>query len=178
MLNIRPYRDMSPVMDESVYVDPMAVVIGDVKLGPDSSLWPFATLRGDVNHIHVGARTSIQDGSVCHVSHKNATLPDGWPLIIGDDVTVGHKAVLHGCTIGNRVLVGIGAVILDGAVIQDDVVIGAGTLVPPGKVLESGYLYLGSPCKQARPLRQDELDHLPYSAQHYVRLKNEYLAAN
>lgn len=178
MLNIRPYRDLSPSLDESVYVDPMAVVIGDVKIGADSSIWPFATLRGDVNHIHVGARTSIQDGSVCHVSHKNATLPDGWPLIIGDDVTVGHKAVLHGCTIGNRVLVGIGAVILDGAVIQDDVVIGAGTLVPPGKVLESGYLYLGSPCKKARPLRQDELDRLPYSAQHYVRLKNDYLTAD
>lgn len=178
MLNIRTYRDMSPTMDETVYVDPMAVVIGDVQIGRDSSIWPFATLRGDVNHIQVGARTSIQDGSVCHVSHKNATLPDGWPLIIGDDVTIGHKVVLHGCTIGNRVLVGIGAVVLDGAVIQDDVVIGAGTLVPPGKVLESGYLYLGSPCKQARPLRQDELDHLPYSAQHYVRLKNEYLAAS
>lgn len=176
MLNIRPYRDTKPDLDESVYVDPMAVVIGDVKIGADSSIWPFATLRGDVNHIHVGARTSIQDGSVCHVSHKNAELPEGWPLIIGDDVTIGHKVVLHGCTIGNRVLVGINSVVLDGAVIEDDVIIGAGTLVAPGKVLKSGYLYLGSPCKQVRPLRQDELDHLPYSAQHYVRLKNDYLA--
>lgn len=176
MLNIRPYRDIEPDLDDSVYVDPMAVVIGDVKIGSDSSIWPFATLRGDVNHIRVGARTSIQDGSVCHVSHKNAELPEGWPLIIGDDVTIGHKVVLHGCTIGNRVLVGINSVVLDGAVVEDDVIIGAGTLVPPGKVLKSGYLYLGSPCKQVRPLRQDELDHLPYSAQHYVRLKNDYLS--
>lgn len=178
MLNIRPYRDLTPKLDDSVYVDPMAAVIGDVQIGPDSSIWPFATLRGDVNYIRVGARTSIQDGSVCHVTHRNETLPNGWPLIIGDDVTIGHKVVLHGCTIGSRVLVGIGSIVLDGATVEDDVMIGAGTLVPPGKRLESGYLYLGSPCKQVRPLSQEELDRLPYSAQHYVRVKNDYLTGS
>jgi carbonic anhydrase/acetyltransferase-like protein (isoleucine patch superfamily) len=175
MQNIRAYRGISPTLANGAFVDSMAAVIGDVTLGRDSSVWPFAALRGDVNHIRIGERTSIQDGSVCHVSHKNDSLPDGWPLIIGDDVTVGHKVVLHGCRIGNRVLVGIGSIVLDGAVVEDDVVIGAGSLVPPGKVLESGYLYLGSPCKRVRPLKEPELEHLLYSAQHYVRLKDNYL---
>ncbi|MGQ9424836.1 gamma carbonic anhydrase family protein [Gilvimarinus sp. F26214L] len=176
MQNIRPFRDFHPQLGERVYVDPLAAVIGDVELGQDSSVWPAAVLRGDVNHIRIGERTSIQDGSIGHVTHKSESLPEGWPLIIGDDVTVGHKVVLHGCTVGNRVLVGMGAIVLDGAVIEDDVMIGAGTLVPPGKVLERGYLYLGSPCKQVRRLSEPELQRLPYSARHYVRLKNDYLA--
>lgn len=177
MNNIRAFDGLEPSLGDGVYVDPAAVVIGDVVIGRDSSVWPFAALRGDVNHIHVGERSSIQDGTVCHVSHKNESLPEGWPLIIGDDVTVGHKVTLHGCRIGNRVLVGIGSIVLDGAVVEDDVIIGAGSLVPPGKVLESGYLYLGSPCKQVRPLTESELKHLPYSAHHYVRLKNRYSPA-
>lgn len=175
MQNIRAYRNISPTLEDGAYVDPMATVIGDVVIGRDSSIWPFAALRGDVNHIRIGARTSIQDGSVCHVTHKSESLPDGWPLIIGDEVTVGHKVVLHGCTIGDRVLVGIGSIVLDGVVVEDDVMIGAGSLVPPGKVLESGYLYLGSPCKQIRPLKESELQHLPYSGRHYVKLKDAYL---
>lgn len=175
MQNIRAYRNISPTLGTGVYVDSMSTVIGDVVIGEDSSIWPFAALRGDVNHIRIGARTSIQDGSVCHVSHKTESLPEGHPLIVGDDVTIGHKVVLHGCRIGNRVLVGIGSVVLDGVVVEDDVMIGAGSLVPPGKVLESGYLYLGSPCKQVRPLKESERQHLPYSAQHYVRIKDEYL---
>ena len=173
--SIRPYDGLQPQLADGVYVDPMAAVIGDVKIGRDSSIWPFAVLRGDVNHIRIGERSSIQDGSVCHVSHKTERLPEGWPLLIGDDVTVGHKVVLHGCSIGNRVLVGIGSVVLDGAVVEDDVMIGAGSLVPPGKTLASGFLYLGSPCRQVRPLSEAERQHLPYSAAHYVRLKNNYL---
>ncbi|MCW8195545.1 gamma carbonic anhydrase family protein [Proteobacteria bacterium 005FR1] len=175
MNNIRAFDTQEPKLDEGVYVDPAAVVIGDVTIGRDSSIWPFAALRGDVNHIRIGERSSIQDGTVCHVSHKSDALPEGWPLIIGDDVTVGHKVTLHGCRIGNRVLVGIGSIVLDGAIVEDDVIIGAGSLVPPGKVLESGYLYLGSPCKQVRPLKDSELKHLPYSSHHYVRLKDRYL---
>jgi carbonic anhydrase/acetyltransferase-like protein (isoleucine patch superfamily) len=177
MNNIRAFDDLEPRIGDGVYVDPAATVIGDVAIGVDSSIWPAAVLRGDVNHIRIGERTSVQDGSVCHVTHKNETLPEGWPLLIGDDVTVGHKVTLHGCRIGNRVLVGIGSVVLDGAIVEDDVIIGAGTLVPPGKVLESGFLYLGSPCKQVRPLTESELQRLPYSSHHYVRLKNRYLQA-
>ncbi|MEX1033968.1 MAG: gamma carbonic anhydrase family protein [Cellvibrionaceae bacterium] len=176
MNSIRAYDDISPILEAGVYVDPMASVIGDVVIGRDSSVWPFAVLRGDVNQIRIGERTSIQDGSVGHVTHKSDALPDGWPLIVGDDVTVGHKVVLHGCNIGNRVLVGIGSIVLDGVVVEDDVMIGAGTLVPPGKVLESGYLYLGSPCKRARALKDTELKHLSYSARHYAKLKDTYLA--
>jgi carbonic anhydrase/acetyltransferase-like protein (isoleucine patch superfamily) len=112
---------------------------------------------------------------VLHITHASDFNPGGWPLVIGDDVTIGHRACLHGCTIGSRVLVGIGATILDGAVVEDDVVIGAGTLVPPGKRLESGFLYVGSPCKQARPLKDSEMRFFQYSAQNYVKLKNEYL---
>lgn len=178
MQNLRPYRGSSPTLEAGAYVDSSAAVIGDVVIGRDSSIWPFATLRGDVNHIRIGERSSIQDSSVCHVTHKSDSLPDGHPLIIGDDVTIGHKVVLHGCRIGNRVLVGIGTIVLDNAVVEDDVMIGAGSLVPPGKVLESGYLYLGSPCRKARPITEAELGYLPYSAQHYVRLKDEYLRAN
>jgi carbonic anhydrase/acetyltransferase-like protein (isoleucine patch superfamily) len=128
-----------------------------------------------MHHIRVGARTSIQDNAVLHITHASDFNPGGWPLVIGDDVTIGHRACLHGCTIGSRVLVGIGATILDGAVVEDDVVIGAGTLVPPGKRLESGFLYVGSPCKQARPLKDSEMRFFQYSAQNYVKLKNEYL---
>jgi len=126
-------------------------------------------------HIQIGARTSVQDNAVLHITHASDFNKDGWPLTIGEDVTIGHSACLHGCTIGNRVLVGIGATVLDGAVVEDDVVIGAGTLVPPGKVLASGFVYVGSPCKQARPLKPQERAFFTYSAENYVKLKNDYL---
>ena len=123
-------------------------------------MWPLTVIRGDMHRIRIGARTSIQDGSVLHITHAGPFNPDGYPLTIGDDVTVGHKVILHGCTIGNRVLVGMGAIVMDGAVVEDEVVIGAGSLVPPGKRLESGYLYVGSPVKQARPLSDKEKAYL------------------
>jgi len=131
---------------------------------------------GDMHQIRIGKRCSIQDGSVCHITHAGPYNPDGWPLIVGDDVTVGHKAVLHGCTIGSRVLVGMGTIIMDGARVDDEVIIAAGTLVPPGKHLESGYLYRGSPVRQARELTQEERDFFTYTASNYVRLKDEYRA--
>ena len=149
--------------------------MGEIKIGNDSSIWPLVAARGDVNHIHIGKRTNIQDGSVLHVTHKSADNPDGFPLIIGNDVTVGHKVMLHGCTINDRVLVGMGAIVLDGAIIDSDVMIGAGSLVPPGKHLESGYLYVGSPVKQARPLKDEETAFLLRSADNYVVNKNDYL---
>lgn len=173
--SLRPYRGVFPRLGQRVYVDPAAVVIGDVELGDDCSVWPCAVIRGDMHRIRVGARTSVQDNAVLHITHASDFNPGGWPLTIGDDVTIGHGACLHGCLLGSRILVGIGATVLDGAVVEDDVVIGAGTLVPPGKRLESGFLYVGSPCKQARPLKDSERRFFLYSAQNYVKLKNDYL---
>jgi carbonic anhydrase/acetyltransferase-like protein (isoleucine patch superfamily) len=157
-------------------VDDSSVVVGDVALQDDVSIWPLVAIRGDVNRVVIGKRSNIQDGSVLHVTHKSSYNPEGYPLIVGEDVTVGHKAMLHGCTIGNRVLVGMGSILLDGVVVEDDVMIGAGSLVPPGKRLVSGYLYLGSPVRQARPLSEDEIAGLLYSSANYVRWKDDYLA--
>jgi carbonic anhydrase/acetyltransferase-like protein (isoleucine patch superfamily) len=176
-MKLRTYETAWPHVHDSAYVDNQASVIGDVVIGPDSSVWPMAVIRGDVNHIRIGARTNIQDGSVVHVTHPYPELPQGHAATIGDDVTVGHRAVLHGCAIGNECLIGIGAVILDGAVLQDRVLLGAGSLVTEGKILESGYLYVGSPARQLRELTKEELKWFKYSAQHYVKLKNDYLVS-
>lgn len=173
---IRPYKNSTPTLGERVYVDPASVVIGDVAIGDDSSVWPCAVIRGDMHRIRIGARTSVQDGAILHITHAGQFNEDGWPLTIGDDVTIGHSVNLHGCAIGNRVLIGIGSIILDGAVVEDDVVIGAGSLVPPGKTLESGYMYMGSPCKQVRPLKEQEKAFFTYSANNYVGLKDEFIA--
>ncbi|MEQ4925498.1 gamma carbonic anhydrase family protein [Proteus hauseri] len=174
---IRNYLNLSPSINDNVFIDETATVIGDVRLDKDVSVWPMVVIRGDVNYINIGMRTNIQDGSVLHVSHASKDNTVGFPLIIGNDVTIGHKAMLHGCVIGNRVLVGMGSILLDGAVIEDDVMIGAGSLVPPGKRLESGFLYLGSPVKKIRPLSPAEIDGLIYSANNYVKWKNDYLTA-
>lgn len=173
---LRPYKDSSPKIGENVYLDPFSSIIGAVELADDVSIWPMCVLRGDVNYIKVGERTNIQDGSVLHVARKGEASPEGYPLIIGEDVTVGHKAMLHACQIGARVLIGMGAIVLDNARIDSDVILAAGALVPPNKHLESGYLYVGSPVKQARKLSEAELSFLKRSASHYVNLKNEYLA--
>lgn len=173
---LRTYQGIHPQLGNNVYVDEASVLVGDIALDTDASIWPMVAARGDVNHIRIGKRSNVQDGSILHVTRKSASRPEGHPLLIGDDVTIGHKAMLHGCKVGNRVLVGMGAIILDGAILEDDVILGAGSLVPPGKVLQSGYLYVGSPAKQARPLTEAELKFLPESADNYVRLKNEYLA--
>ncbi len=172
---LRPYKDLQPKVGLRVMIDATSVVIGDVRIADDVGIWPLVVIRGDVNYVEIGARSNIQDGSVLHVTHKSSYNPEGDPLIIGEDVTVGHKVMLHGCTIGNRVLVGMGSILLDGATIADDVMIGAGSLVPQNKHLESGYLYLGSPVKQIRPLTEAELEGLKYSARNYVKWKDEYL---
>ncbi|MCQ4107474.1 gamma carbonic anhydrase family protein [Erwinia persicina] len=174
--NIRTYKGVRPQLGERVMIDSTSVVIGNVVLADDVGVWPLVVIRGDVNHVSIGKRTNIQDGSVLHLTHKSTTNPQGHPLSIGEDVTVGHKAMLHGCTIGNRVLVGMGAILLDGVVVEDDVMIGAGSLVSPGKRLESGFLYLGSPAKKIRPLTKEETDGLLYSASNYVGWKNDYLS--
>ncbi len=174
--NIRPYLEHQPKIDASCYIDDAALVIGDVMIAEGGSVWPFAVVRGDVNRICIGKNSNVQDHTMLHVSHKNEAKPDGSPLIIGDYVTVGHQAMLHGCTIGNRVLVGMKTSILDDAIIEDDVMIGAGSLVPPRKRLESGYLYVGSPVKQVRALTDEEKQFLVYSAEHYVRVANNHKA--
>ena len=171
---IRPYLDTHPRLGEGVYVDPHALVIGDVDLGEQVSIWPMAVLRGDVNWIRIGRRSNVQDGSVLHVSRPYPGNDAGWPLVIGEDVVIGHKVVAHGCTIGNRVLVGIGAIVLDGVVVEDDVIIGAGAVVTPGKRLESGGLYVGNPARRARELTGDEIARIPLMAANYVRLKQDF----
>lgn len=169
--NLRPYKDLFPQTGQRVMIDATSVAIGDVRMADDVSIWPLVAIRGDVNYVAIGARTNIQDGSVLHVTHKSSSNPEGNPLIIGEEVTVGHKVMLHGCTIGNRVLVGMGSILLDGVVVEDDVMIGAGSLVPQNKRLESGYLYFGNPVKQIRPLTEAERAGLLYSANNYVKWK-------
>ncbi|MGF1752264.1 gamma carbonic anhydrase family protein [Vibrio makurazakiensis] len=177
MSSIRSYKGISPQIGQDVYIDTSSVLVGDIKIGNDSSVWPLVAARGDVNHIHIGERTNIQDGSILHVTHKNAENPEGYPLLIGNDVTIGHKVMLHGCTIEDRVLVGMGAIVLDGVIIKEEVMIGAGSLVPPHKTLESGFLYVGSPVKKARPLSEKERAFLQKSSDNYVQNKNDYLSS-
>lgn len=173
---VSSYLNTSPQLGEGLYLHPSAQVIGDVTVGADCSIWCNTVLRGDVNRIVIGNCTNVQDFAMGHVSHKNDKKPDGSPLIIGDYVTIGHQAMLHGCRIGNECLIGMGAVIMDDVVVQDRVMVGAGSLVSPGKVLESGHLYVGRPALKVRALTPEEIAYLKYSAEHYVRVKNNYLA--
>jgi carbonic anhydrase/acetyltransferase-like protein (isoleucine patch superfamily) len=168
------YLGIHPTLGEGVYVDPTALVIGDVVLGDQVSIWPMAVVRGDVNQVRIGHRSNVQDGSVLHVARPYRGNDAGWPLLIGEDVVIGHKVVVHGCTIGNRVLVGIGSIVLDGAVVEDDVMIGAGAVVTPGKRLESGGLYVGNPARRLRELTEVEVARIPIMAEWYVDLKKDY----
>jgi len=170
------FEQWQPKLGRRVFVDTSARVIGDVEIGDDSSVWPMTVIRADIHHIRIGSRSSLQDGTVVHVTHDGPFNPGGHPTIVGDDVTVGHKVMLHGCQIRDRVLVGMGATVMDGAVVESEVIIAAGALVPPGKTLESGHLYVGSPAKQARKLSDEERSFFRYTADKYVELKNRYLA--
>jgi carbonic anhydrase/acetyltransferase-like protein (isoleucine patch superfamily) len=172
---IRKFKNFTPSIGKRVFVDTQATVIGDVSLGDDVSIWPQSVIRGDINPITIGKRTNIQDGSIVHVTHKSQ-YSDGCECHIGSDVTIGHGCIIHACTIEDMALVGMGSVILDGTTISKKVIIGAKSLVPSGKTLESGYLYMGSPCKKIRPLKDDELEFLKYSATHYVNTKNDFLS--
>ena len=174
-MNVRPYRGWTPEIGRGAWIDPAATVIGRVTIGEDASIWPRAVVRGDVNHISIGARTSIQDGSVLHVASARLAGGDGIPLLIGEECTVGHGVVLHACTIGRRCLVGMGSIVMDGAVVGDEVIVGAGALVPPGKVLPPRTLWVGRPARESRALTSREVAQLAESAAHYVNLKDDYL---
>jgi carbonic anhydrase/acetyltransferase-like protein (isoleucine patch superfamily) len=169
------YLNTSPILGNRVYLHPSCQVIGEVTLGDDSSVWCNTVLRGDVNRIVIGRGSNVQDLTMGHVSHKTAEKPDGSPLIIGDYVTVGHSVILHGCTIGNECLIGMGSIVMDDVAIPDRVMIGAGSMVTQGKVLESGMLYMGRPAKAVRALTAEEMAYLRYSAEHYMRVKDNYL---
>ena len=174
IMSIRAFENHTPAIDNTAFVDPSAVVIGDVIIGRDSSVWPMAVIRGDIHRIRIGSRSSIQDGSVIHVTHAGPFNPDGFPTLIGDEVTIGHKVMLHGCVIGDRVLVGMGAILMDGVTVEPEVVIGGGSLIPPGKTLASGYLYVGSPAKQVRKLTDRELAYFSYTSGKYVELQQRH----
>jgi carbonic anhydrase/acetyltransferase-like protein (isoleucine patch superfamily) len=175
-MSTRKFENHVPRIAATAFVDETALVIGDVSIGADASLWPRVVARGDVNRIEIGARTNIQDGSVLHVSHDSEFAPGGFALRIGADITVGHKAILHGCTIEDSCLIGMAATVMDGAIVRSGAIVGAGSLVPPGRDLDGGYLWVGSPARKVRPLRKQESSFLVYSAAHYVELKNRHLA--
>lgn len=173
-MTVRSFKGKSPKIAASAFVDETALVIGDVTIGENASIWPMVVARGDVNSIHVGARTNIQDGCVLHVTHDSPYVPGGFALQVGEGVTVGHRVVLHGCRIGDGCLIGMTATVMDGAVVGPRSIIGAGTLVPGGKELEGGFLYVGSPARRVRALTPQELESLAYAAEHYARLKDQH----
>jgi carbonic anhydrase/acetyltransferase-like protein (isoleucine patch superfamily) len=163
-----PWRDKSPVLGRGAFVAPDATLVGDVTLGEDASVFFQCVLRADINAIRIGARSNIQDHTTIH-------LASAVPTVVGDDVNVGHRCILHACTIEDRVLVGMGSIIMDNAVIGADSIVGAGTLVPKGKTFPPGSLILGSPARLVRPLTDDEKASIPALARKYVGVKDEYL---
>jgi len=167
---LREFAGVRPRLGQGAFVDVSAQVIGDVVLGAGASVWMQSVVRGDVNTVRIGARTNIQDLCVAHVTQHE------FPLVIGDAVTIGHHAVVHGCTIGDHVLVGIGARVLDGAVVESDAMVGAGALVPPGMRVPNGQLVLGLPARVVRPLSDGERDHIRELARRYVELAGRYQA--
>lgn len=174
-MTIRAFEDFHPQLDSSAYVDDSALVVGQVEIGPNSSIWPFCVVRGDVHHIRIGSCSNIQDNTVVHVSHDSYYQPGGAATVIGDEVTVGHMVILHGCHIGNRCLIGMGSIIMDNVVVEPETIIGAGSLITEGKIVEGGFVWMGRPARRVRPITEEERQRLSYSAQHYVKLKNKHL---
>lgn len=173
--NIQKFKNLVPQIAKGVYVHQTATIIGEVNIGENSSIWPGTVIRGDINFIRIGKNTNIQDLSMLHVNHKSEQDPAGSPLIIGDNVTIGHAVTLHGCTIEDECLIGMGSIVMDKVLVQKQVLLGSGSLVASGAVLESGYLYLGRPAKKVRVLTAEEIASLMESANSYVQVKNEYL---
>jgi len=175
-MTLRRYKNFAPEVGARVYVDSMALVLGQIELGDDVSIWPFVAARGDVNRIVIGARSNIQDNSVLHVTHDGKYTPGGSPLVIGTDVTVGHGAILHACTIEDACLIGMGAVVLDKAHVGKHSLVAAGSVLSPGKIVEPGSMWRGNPARFVRKLSDIEIESLYYSAQNYVKLKDDYLS--
>ena len=174
-MTIRPFDNITPQLGTGVFVDDTALVIGDVVIGADSSVWPYTVVRGDVNQIRIGARTNIQDQSMLHVTHKSSYNPDGVACSVGDDVTVGHQVVLHACRIDNKCLIGMGSILMDNVQVGEYTLIGAGSLITENTVLEGGYLWIGRPARRVRALTDGEREYILYSAQNYVRLAKRYM---
>lgn len=166
---LRPFGDIVPLISPGVFIADNAIVIGKVEIGPQSSVWYNVVMRGDVDWIRVGRRTNVQDGAILHCSTGLG------PTVIGDDVTIGHAAVIHGCTIHACSLIGIGAVVLDQAVVESHVIVAAGSVVTPRSVLESGYMYGGIPARRMRALKPEEVEGLKHSAEHYAENAAVYL---
>ncbi|HEX7339006.1 MAG TPA: gamma carbonic anhydrase family protein [Rhodanobacteraceae bacterium] len=175
MTSIRSWQGIHPVLGARIYVDDSAVVIGDVQLGDDVSVWPMAVIRGDVQAIRIGARSNVQDGVVIHVTHDGPYSPGGRACHVGADVTIGHGAILHACTVGDTCLIGMHASVLDGVIIEPHAFIGAGALVTPGKHVGTGELWAGNPARKLRDLSEREIAQLDYSAAHYVEIKDQAL---
>jgi carbonic anhydrase/acetyltransferase-like protein (isoleucine patch superfamily) len=175
-MTLRSYKGISPTLGARVYVDPAATVIGAVELADDVSIWPCAVLRGDVHRIRIGARSNVQDGAVVHVTHDGPYSPGGFPTLVGEGVTIGHGAVIHACTIEDYCLIGMHSTVLDGAVVKKYGFVGAGSLIPPGKIVGERELWLGNPARFVRLLTDKQVEQLQYSAEHYVRVKDDYLA--
>ncbi len=175
-MTIKSFEGVSPKIAESAWVDETALVLGDVTLGCDSSVWPMCVVRGDINKITIGERSNIQDGSVLHVTHAGefSTHPDGAVLTIGNGVIVGHNVNLHGCTLEDECLIGIGAIIMDNAIVRKHALVAAGAVVGPGKDLTGGYVWMGNPVRQGRALTEKELAFFEYSANYYVKLKERH----
>ncbi len=176
-MTLRSFDGKTPSLATGAYVDETALVLGDVSLGRDASIWPMAVLRGDIHSIAIGECSNVQDGSVLHVTHPSRFNPGGHPLVIDNNVTVGHHVTLHGCHVGDRCLIGIGSVIMDGVSVEPQTIVGAGSLVTPGKRLEGGYLWVGRPARRTRALTDDELSYLEYAAGHYVKLKDRHMSS-
>jgi carbonic anhydrase/acetyltransferase-like protein (isoleucine patch superfamily) len=166
---VRPYENKHPRFGARVFVADNAAVIGDVEIGDDCSIWFATTVRGDVNAIRIGRNTNVQDNCTIHVTHLD------WPTVIGENVTIGHGAIVHGCTVGNGALIGMGSRVLDGAVVGESAMVGAGALVPPGMQVPPRTLVVGVPARVKRPLTPDELAHLENSWKNYVQYKDRYL---
>ena len=177
-MTIRSFKNINPDIHLTAFVDETALVLGDVKIGEHCSVWPMTVIRGDVNAIQIGNNSNIQDNSVLHVTHDGPYNPGGYDLKVGDNVTIGHRVILHGCHIGNNCLIGMGATIMDGAVIDANTLIGAGSLITPNKHLEAGYLWMGSPVRKVRKLSDGEINSIEYSALNYVDLKNRHQDKN
>ena len=165
---ILPYKGIMPTIHPEAFIAPGAMVIGDVEIGKDTNVWFGCVIRGDVNTIRIGERTNIQDGTVIHVTRKTG------PTVIGSGITIGHKALLHACTLEDGSFVGMGATVIDGAVVESGAMVAAGALVTPGKRIPAGQLWAGNPAKYFRDLKDDEVAYLPWSAEHYVKLAKEY----